>query len=48
MFEVIVVEKRQEAEGVCSFELRREDGQPLPDFTAGAHIDVCVSAGITR
>ncbi|NVZ24603.1 oxidoreductase [Pseudomonas gingeri] len=48
MFEVIVVEKRQEAEGVCSFELRREDGQPLPGFTAGAHIDVGVSAGITR
>lgn len=48
MFEVIVVQKRLEAEGVCSFELRREDGQPLQDFTAGAHIDVQVSADITR
>lgn len=48
MLEVIVVQKRQEAEGVCSFELRRENGQPLPVFTAGAHIDVHVSADITR
>ncbi len=48
MFEVIVVQKRHEAEGVCSFELRREDEQPLPAFTAGAHIDVRVSADITR
>ncbi|MCU1763193.1 PDR/VanB family oxidoreductase [Pseudomonas sp. 14P_8.1_Bac3] len=48
MFDVIVVKKRQEAEGICSFELRREDGQPLPDFTAGAHIDVQTSADITR
>ncbi|NWE30300.1 PDR/VanB family oxidoreductase [Pseudomonas gingeri] len=48
MFEVIVVEKRQEAEGICCFELRREDGQSLPGFTAGAHIDVQVSTTITR
>lgn len=48
MFEVIVVQKRQEAEGVCSFELRPEYGQPLPVFTAGAHIDVLVSPDFTR
>ncbi|BDB20741.1 vanillate O-demethylase oxidoreductase [Pseudomonas sp. CYM-20-01] len=48
MFEVIVVQKRHEAEGVCSFELCRGDGQPLPAFTAGAHIDVRVSVDITR
>ncbi len=45
---VTVVAKTLEAQGIASFELRRIDGQPLPPFTAGAHIDVHLPNGITR
>ncbi|MFK0092325.1 PDR/VanB family oxidoreductase [Pseudomonas sp. NPDC090592] len=48
MIEVIVAKKQLEAEGICSFELAREDGQPLPAFSAGAHIDVHLAGGLTR
>ncbi|MFM7009993.1 MAG: ferredoxin reductase, partial [Betaproteobacteria bacterium] len=37
-----------EAEGICSFELVSADGAPLPAFTAGAHIDVHLGAGLIR
>lgn len=37
---VRVASIRKEAEGIASFELVREDGQPLPAFEAGAHLDV--------
>lgn len=39
-FQVRVAAIRQEATDIASFELRREDGAPLPAFEAGAHIDV--------
>jgi tetrachlorobenzoquinone reductase len=39
---------RYEADGVLSFELRALDETPLPDFTAGAHIDVNLPTGMTR
>lgn len=48
MLEVKVTRKHQEAEGICSFELSRVDGEPLPAFTACAHIDVHVAPGLTR
>lgn len=48
MIEVVVAKKQLEAEGICSFELAREDGQPLPAFSAGAHIDVHLNGGLTR
>lgn len=48
MIEVIVARKQAEAEGICSFELCREDGQPLPPFSAGAHIDVHLGSGLVR
>jgi vanillate monooxygenase ferredoxin subunit len=38
--EVRVAAKTCEAEGICSYELVRLDGAPLPPFEAGAHIDV--------
>lgn len=47
-FQVRVVKKTAEAEGIASFELARLDGQPLPPFSAGSHIDVHVPGGITR
>jgi vanillate O-demethylase ferredoxin subunit len=40
--EVRVAAKVCEAEGICSYELVRLDGAPLPPFAAGAHIDVHV------
>jgi vanillate O-demethylase ferredoxin subunit len=46
--EVRVVAKVCEADGICSYELVRTDGAPLPPFEAGAHIDVHVGASHTR
>ncbi|WP_298727640.1 PDR/VanB family oxidoreductase [uncultured Ferrovibrio sp.] len=37
-----------EAEGVISVELRRPDNEPLPEFTAGAHIDIHLPNGLVR
>jgi len=45
---VKVVRKRQEAEGIASFELARPDGAALPAFSAGSHIDVRVPGGLMR
>jgi vanillate O-demethylase ferredoxin subunit len=46
--QVKVLRKKQEAEGIASFELAREDGAPLPSFSAGSHIDVQLPGGLTR
>ncbi|WP_119153252.1 PDR/VanB family oxidoreductase [Caldimonas tepidiphila] len=48
MFQVKVVRKTQEADGIASFELARPDGAPLPAFSAGSHIDVKVREGLVR
>ena len=48
MLEVIVTHKTTEALGICSFELRAANDAPLPAFTAGAHIDVQIAAGLVR
>jgi len=48
MLEVYVSRKIVEAEGVCSFELSAVNGTALPDFSAGAHVDVHVAPGLTR
>lgn len=47
-FSVRVARKTVEADGICSFELVRTDGQPLPAFAAGSHVDVEIPGGITR
>jgi vanillate O-demethylase ferredoxin subunit len=47
-FEVRVTGKVSEADGICSYELVRTDGQPLPPFTAGAHIDVHLGEHLVR
>jgi vanillate monooxygenase ferredoxin subunit len=47
-FDVTVVRKVAEAQDICSFELARADGQPLPPFSAGAHIDVHLGDGLVR
>lgn len=46
--EVRVVRKEREADDICSIELEATDGLPLPPFTAGAHIDLHLRAGLVR
>ncbi|WP_241775405.1 ferredoxin reductase, partial [Pseudomonas corrugata] len=48
MIEVQVAARHNEALDICSYELTRVDGQPLPAFTAGAHIDVHLPGGVIR
>ncbi|CAL8481324.1 PepSY domain-containing protein [Caballeronia sp. S22] len=45
---VRVARKMVEADGVCAFELVDPSGRKLPPFTAGAHIDVYIGAGLVR
>lgn len=40
--------KIEEALNICTFELARTDGEELPPFTAGSHIDVSMPNGMTR
>src|ERR1700756_1329080 len=46
--DVKVLRKRVEAEGIASFELASPDGERLPPFSAGAHIDVFLPNGMVR
>jgi vanillate O-demethylase ferredoxin subunit len=46
--EVRVAGKACEAEAICSYELVRIDGAPLPPFDAGAHIDVHLGGNLVR
>ena len=48
MIEVQVAARHSEALDIYSYELTRVDGQPLPAFTAGAHIDVHLPGGVIR
>ncbi|HSX88897.1 MAG TPA: PDR/VanB family oxidoreductase [Pseudomonas sp.] len=48
MIEVLVSQRRNEAEDICSFELAAVDGSPLPPFEPGAHIDVHLPNGLIR
>ena len=48
MLHVKVTRKVIEAEGICSFELCSVDGQALPPFSAGAHIDIHIADGLIR
>ncbi|MDR6858716.1 PDR/VanB family oxidoreductase [Variovorax guangxiensis] len=45
---VRVARRVQEAEDICSFELVPHEGDALPAFSAGAHIDVHVAPGLIR
>ncbi|VXC15117.1 Phenoxybenzoate dioxygenase subunit beta [Pseudomonas sp. 8AS] len=47
-FEVQITGLRLEAEGVISLELQAPDRQPLPAWTAGAHIDLLLPSGLVR
>lgn len=45
---VKVSSKTKEAEDICSYELTSVKDEPLPAFTAGAHIDVHMADGLVR
>lgn len=45
---VRIARKTVEAIDVCSFELVDPDGQPLPPFSAGAHVEVYLDNGWVR
>uniref|UniRef100_S0DGR6 Putative vanillate O-demethylase oxidoreductase n=1 Tax=termite gut metagenome TaxID=433724 RepID=S0DGR6_9ZZZZ len=45
---VVVTRKREEAVDIVSFELSGEEGQALPSFTAGSHVDVHLPGGLIR
>lgn len=45
---VRVARKQQEAVDICTYELVAVDGGPLPTFSAGSHVDVQLSGGLTR
>ena len=46
--QVCISARKQEAEGIVSLELRDLNGQALPAFTAGSHIDVLIAPNLTR
>ena len=46
--EVRIARKQAEAQDICSLELLPLDGQSLPAFGAGAHIDVHLPGGLVR
>ncbi|SDW64678.1 vanillate O-demethylase ferredoxin subunit [Pseudomonas syringae] len=48
MLDVTVSSRNEEALDICSYELVQSNGQPLPPFTAGAHIDVHLPDGLIR
>jgi vanillate O-demethylase ferredoxin subunit len=48
MLQVKVIERSVEADGVVGFALARANGEDLPAFRAGAHIDVHLGDGLSR
>lgn len=47
-FAVYVAERRKVAQDIVSLKLVRADGQQLPPFSAGAHVDVSLPNGFVR
>jgi ferredoxin-NADP reductase len=48
LIDVRIHAARYEAERVLSFELRRVDGEDLPSWTPGAHLNIHLPSGATR
>ncbi|WP_128376330.1 PDR/VanB family oxidoreductase [Streptomyces cavernae] len=45
---LVVTDRAHAADGVVSLTLRRPDGQPLPSWAPGAHIDLFLEGGLIR
>ena len=48
MIDVVVKSRRLETQDIVAIELAARDGKALPDFAAGAHIDLALGEGLTR
>ena len=48
LIEVTIASITRETPDVCVYELRNLDGNALPSFTAGSHIDVHLPSGLVR
>lgn len=48
LIEARVVARLAEAEDICRLQLQRIDGQPLPAYEAGAHVDLHLPGGLVR
>lgn len=48
MSRLTIRKKAEIADGIFGFELVRPDGSDLPEYTAGAHLDVTVPNGVRR
>ena len=46
--QVLIAERTLEAKDIVRLVLRRPNGEVLPAFTAGAHIDLFLPNGLTR
>ncbi|MEU3612330.1 PDR/VanB family oxidoreductase [Streptomyces sp. NPDC006872] len=46
--DLVVVERSEAADGVAVLTLRRPDGEPLPQWQPGAHIDLLLGGGLVR
>ncbi|MGW0578202.1 PDR/VanB family oxidoreductase [Streptomyces sp. NPDC002920] len=46
--DLVVVERSEAADGVAVLTLRRPDGEPLPQWQPGAHIDLLLADGLVR
>jgi ferredoxin-NADP reductase len=48
LIEVVIKSRTEQGMGIAVMELVSANGKPLPEFTAGAHIDVHVGDGLVR
>lgn len=46
--DVRILRRIEAAQDIVALELARTDGQPLPAFEAGAHVDVLIAPGLVR
>ena len=48
LIDAVIQSRTEQGSGIAVLELVAKDGKPLPEFTAGAHIDVHVGNGLIR
>lgn len=48
LIDVVIKSRKEQGAGIAVIELVAKDGKPLPDFSAGAHIDVHVGDDLIR
>ena len=48
LLDVVVTARRNAATDIVALDLESADGTPLPDWTAGAHVDLYIRSGLVR